>query len=89
MNVPGELMTPSSQFWCLEVTQIFSVTNSGALIFVQLLFIPHVTSGHDLMLIPYEILGFLILGVFTPLDFKYSDAQNRETTHLDQRSDFL
>jgi hypothetical protein len=32
MNVPGELTTPSSQFWHLEVTQIFSVTNSGALI---------------------------------------------------------
>jgi hypothetical protein len=47
----------------------------------------HMTLVHDLVLIMYEILGFRISGVFTPLDFQCSDARNRETTHLDQRSD--
>jgi hypothetical protein len=45
MNVPGELTTPSSQFWHLEVMQIFSVTNSGALILCTAPF--HLTLGYD------------------------------------------
>jgi hypothetical protein len=37
----------------------------------------HATSGHDLMHIPYEILGYRILGFFTPLDFKYPNVRSQ------------
>jgi hypothetical protein len=49
----------------------------------------HVTAGHDLMHIPYEILGSLISIFFTPLDFKNYDSRSRKKTHLDQRMNFI
>jgi hypothetical protein len=40
------------------------------------------TSGHDPTLIPYEISGFHISGVFTPLDSQYPDARTHEMASL-------
>jgi hypothetical protein len=87
--VLDELMAPSSQFWFLEDMHLFLYDQPGHLSLLCRSFpSPHMTSGHDLMHPPYEILGFHLSGVFTPLDFKYIDVRFREMTHLDQWSDF-
>jgi hypothetical protein len=84
MNAPGELTTPSSQFWCLEVRKIFLCDQLRSFDPLCSSFSsPHMTLSHDLVLILYVISGFCILRFFTPLDFKFPDARNREMAHLD------
>jgi hypothetical protein len=76
MNVPGELMTPWSQFWRLEAMQILLGDRLGRFDLLHSSFSsPHVTSSHDPVLIPYEVSGLHILRVFTPLDFKISTLE--------------
>jgi hypothetical protein len=75
MNVPGELIIPLSQFWHLEAMQILLFDQIRRIDPLHSFFSSlHTTVGLDLSLIPYEISGFHISGVFTPLDFKYLDA---------------
>jgi len=83
-------MTPPSQLWCLEATEILLRDRLGCFdILRSSIPFPHMTMGYDLVLIHMKSRDFTFQEFLLPLISKILMLEITKTAPLDRRPDFL